>query len=95
MLHRILRRRSNFGTRRGEEVKEAADGGPEAIDGSLGGLAQERLELGEGVVFQWPCGTPRRRRSPRRQRPWVRAILVEAQVSSMNTSISLVFSRAV
>ena len=37
------------------------------------------------VVFQWPCGTPTRSRSPRRQRPWRRAILVEAQVSSMKT----------
>src|ERR1700722_1033695 len=37
------------------------------------------------VVFQWPCGMPTRRRSPRRQRPWVRAMLVDAQVSSMNT----------
>ena len=36
-----------------EEVKEAADRRPErAVDGSLGGLAQERLELGEGV-FDW------------------------------------------
>ena len=37
------------------------------------------------VVFQWPRGTPTRRRSPRRQRLWVRAMLVDAQVSSMNT----------
>ena len=40
------------------------------------------------VVFQWPCGTPTRRRSPRRQRPWVRAMLVEAQVSSIRTKRS-------
>ena len=38
------------------------------------------------VVFQWPCGTPMRRRSPRGQRPWRRAMLVVAQVSSMKTS---------
>ncbi len=35
------------------------------------------------VVFQWPCGTPMRRRSPFGQRPRLRAMLVEAQVSSM------------
>ena len=33
-----------------EEVDHAADRRPEAIDGSLGGLAQERLELGESVL---------------------------------------------
>src|SRR3712207_7007626 len=33
-----------------EEVNEAADGGPEASDGSLRRLAQERLQLGEGVL---------------------------------------------
>ena len=37
------------------------------------------------VVFQWPCGTPARSRSPRGARPWRRAMLVEAQVSSMKT----------
>jgi hypothetical protein len=30
----------------GEEIDDAADSGPEAVDSSLGGLAQERLELG-------------------------------------------------
>ena len=29
------------------------------------------------VVFQWPCGTAARRRSPRWQRPGVRALLVD------------------
>ncbi len=29
-----------------------ADGGPQAVDGSLGGLAQQSLQLGEGV-FDW------------------------------------------
>jgi hypothetical protein len=36
------------------------------------------------VVFQWPCGTPTLGLSPRGRRPWRRAMLVEAQVSSMN-----------
>ena len=36
-------------------------------------------------VFQWPCGWPIRRRWPRGARPWVRAMLVLAQVSSMKT----------
>lgn len=40
------------------------------------------------VVFQWPCGTAIRSRSPRGQRPWRRAMLVEAQVSSMKTRCS-------
>ena len=49
MIHRILLRRSSFGIRRGEEIKEAGDCRPEAIHSSLGRLAQEHLELGEGV----------------------------------------------
>ena len=40
------------------------------------------------VVFQWPCGTPTRSRVAARQRPWRRAMLVVAQVSSMKTSRS-------
>ena len=48
MLHRIQRRRSSF--------EKAADGGPKAVDGSLGGLAQERLELGEGVLDRIEVG---------------------------------------
>jgi hypothetical protein len=32
-----------------EEVEQATDRRPETIDGSLGGLAQQRLELGEGL----------------------------------------------
>lgn len=31
-----------------EDVDEAADGVPEAVDGALGGLAQHRLQLREG-----------------------------------------------
>jgi len=34
------------------------------------------------VVFQCPCGTAMRRRSPRGQRPYLRAIFVLAQLSS-------------
>ena len=56
MLHRILRRRSSFGIRGSEEIDDAADGGPEAVDGSLGGLAQQRLELGEGVLDRIEVG---------------------------------------
>jgi hypothetical protein len=37
----------------------------------------------EGCGFPVPCGTPARSRSPRAQRPCVRAILVEVEVSSM------------
>jgi len=40
------------------------------------------------VVFQWPCGMEARSRSPRGARPRVRAILVDAHVSSMKTSLS-------
>jgi hypothetical protein len=40
------------------------------------------------VVFQWPCGIAARRRSPRGARPYRRALLVEAQVSSIKTSDS-------
>ncbi len=40
------------------------------------------------VVFQCPCGTEARHRSPRRARPRNRAILVEAPVSSMKTRCS-------
>ncbi len=38
------------------------------------------------VVFQCPKGMPARNRCPRRHRPWRRAMLVDAQVSSMKTS---------
>src|ERR1700710_2323486 len=37
------------------------------------------------VVFQCPCGTAARHRSPCKARPRSRAILVEAPVSSMKT----------
>jgi hypothetical protein len=39
-----------------EGVDEAADGGPEALDGPLGGLAQEGLDLGEGVLDRAEVG---------------------------------------
>jgi hypothetical protein len=35
---------------RRDEIDELADGLPEAFDGSLGGLSQQRLELGESVL---------------------------------------------
>src|SRR3954463_12331833 len=44
---------------RGEGVDEAADGGPEPVDGPLGGLAQERLEFGERILDRvevWTVG---------------------------------------
>lgn len=40
------------------------------------------------VVFQWPCGTPARQRSPRGARPRRRAILVDSPVSSIKTSFA-------
>ena len=43
----------------GEEIDDAADSGPEAVDGSLGGLAQERLELGDGVLDRIEGGPSR------------------------------------
>jgi hypothetical protein len=121
-------------------VDEAAEGGAEAFEGSLGGLDQragarplaarevvddddvagaefgdedpldislegvavdrpaederrDRAAQGErgddgGSLFQWPWGDPMRRRQPRGARPWVRAMLVFAQVSSRNSSRS-------
>jgi len=39
------------------------------------------------VVFQWPCGTPARQRSPQGARPRTRAILVDRPVSSMKASL--------
>ena len=47
-----------------------------------------RCEAGDEVRrLPRRAGRPTRRRSPRRHRPWVRAILVDAQVSSMNMSV--------
>ncbi len=40
------------------------------------------------VVFQGPNGSAMRNRSPRAQRPWVRAIIVFVQVSSMKITCS-------
>jgi hypothetical protein len=42
-----------------EQVENTPDGVPEAADGSLGGLSQQRLELGEGIldgVEVWAVG---------------------------------------
>jgi hypothetical protein len=33
-----------------EEIDDAADGGPETVDRSLGGFAQQDFELGKGVL---------------------------------------------
>ncbi|MBB5712180.1 hypothetical protein [Sphingomonas xinjiangensis] len=32
------------------EVEDASNGSPEAVDGALGGFAQMRLQLGEGLL---------------------------------------------
>src|SRR6185503_3016698 len=37
-----------FGGR--EDVDEVPNGGPKALDGALRGFAQERFELGEGIL---------------------------------------------
>ena len=36
---------------RGNEVDEFADRDPKALDGPLGGIAQECFQLGEGVLY--------------------------------------------
>ena len=41
---------------RREQVEQPADGGPQAVDGALGGLAQKRLELGEGLLDRIEVG---------------------------------------
>lgn len=51
-------------------------------------MPERRSQATKVVVFQCPNGTPARRRSPGRQRPWCRAMLVDAQVSPMKTSVS-------
>ena len=38
------------------EVKDAADGVPEAMDGALGGFSQMRLELGERLLDRLKSG---------------------------------------
>ena len=50
------------------------------------GEASQRNAATSVVVLRWPWGKPIRSRSPRRQRPWLRVMLVAVQVSSMNTS---------
>ena len=39
-----------------EELNEATDGVPETVDGSFSGLAQEGLQLGEGVLDRVEVG---------------------------------------
>src|SRR3546814_621420 len=48
-------------------------------------MPQVRRAPTKVVVFQWPCGTGARQRSPRGERPQRRAIFVDVPVSSMNT----------
>src|SRR3954471_9858369 len=43
-----------------EAVDEAPDGGPKALNGPLGGFAQERFELGEGILNRVEIGRVRR-----------------------------------
>src|SRR4051812_50109264 len=47
-----------FGGR--EDVDEVADGGPKALDGAFGGLAQECFQFGEGVLDGVEIGRVRR-----------------------------------
>src|SRR3954454_12823732 len=47
-----------FGGR--EDVDEAADGGPKALDGAFGGIAQESFQFGEGVLDGVEIGRVRR-----------------------------------
>jgi hypothetical protein len=49
-LHRILRRRSGFDIRLDDEMDDVSDGGPETVERSLGCFAQQRFELGKGVL---------------------------------------------
>jgi hypothetical protein len=48
-------------------------------------MPQQRRPAITVVTFQCPCGTGASNRSPRAARPCRRAMLVVAQVSSMNT----------
>src|SRR5437763_1037070 len=48
-------------------------------------IRSERRAARKVSVRQRPCGTFATSRSPRAQRPWVRVMLVLAQVSSMKT----------
>jgi hypothetical protein len=58
--------------------------GPSNSQGAV--IRSHRRAATNVSVFQWPYGTLSTRRSPTPQRPWVRVMLVLAQVSSMNTS---------
>ena len=51
------------------------------LDGSFYGLAQRRFEFGSGCASGHAASS--RQAARRAQRPWVRAIFVLAQVSSM------------
>ena len=57
--------------------------GPSMTQGAS--MRSERSAARKVRVRQWPCGTLATSRLPRAQRPWVRVILVLAQVSSMKT----------
>ena len=73
-----------------EEVDDPADGGPKAADGPLGGLAQQRLELGERLFDRVEVGAVRRqvhaaaRRPPRS--PGARAARLWLDRLSMTTT---------
>ena len=60
--------------------------GPSRTSGAV--MPSWRSPARKVVVFQWPCGTLAIRRSPRFALPRVRAILVDAPVSSRKTSRS-------
>lgn len=57
--------------------------GPSKTQGAV--IRSWRSAARKVVVFPWPWGTAATTRCPRRARPWRRAMLVAAQVSSMNT----------
>jgi hypothetical protein len=50
-------------------------------------MSDRRRPATKVVVFQWPCGMPALSLSPLGERPRRRAMLVEAQVSSMKEAL--------
>jgi hypothetical protein len=69
--------------------EDLVDIGFAAVDRAIGAAMPESLRPAtKVVVFQWPCGIAAHSRSPFGARPWRRAMLVEAHVSSMKTSRS-------
>src|ERR1019366_58829 len=58
--------------------------GPSTTKGAV--ILSWRSPATKVIVFQCPCGTRPISRSPRRHRPRSRTILVEVEVSSMNTN---------